>query len=220
MQNVETEHVELLQEDKQYIDNIVDAVRSLDFYSMKAVIKDAIDAGISTIKIIKRGVLEGLEDSGEMGLILAAEALSDGLLTIDEEKRQELARARNYKGKVVIGTIQGDIHSLGKSILIAIMKSFGMDVIDLGVDVSPEDFLEAAKLPDVKVIGISFLLSSVEPAVKRAVELLKNGNLELNPKIILGGAAVSEDIAEELKVDAFTKDAIEGVDFIDIWLRN
>ncbi len=220
MQNVDTEHVEILQEDKQYIDNIIDAVRSLDFYTMKAVIKEAIDAGISTIKIIKRGVLEGLEDSGEMGLILAAEALGDELLTIDEEKRQELARARNYKGKVVIGTIQGDIHSLGKSILIAIMKSFGMDVIDLGVDVSPENFLEAAKLPDVKVIGISFLLSSVEPAVKKAVELLQNGYLESKPKIILGGAAVSEDVAEELKVDAFTKDAIEGVDFIDIWLRN
>jgi methanogenic corrinoid protein MtbC1 len=203
-----------------YINNIIEAVNSLDFYSMKDTIQQAIEEGIPIIEIVKKGILKGLEESGEMGLILAAEALEDGILCIDEETRSSLAKVNNYSGKVVVGTIEGDIHNLGKSILIALMKSYGMDIIDLGVDVKPEKFEEAAQIPEVKVIGISFLLSSAEPAIKKVMALLKNEKLTIKVKVILGGAAVSPEIAEETNADAYAKDALEGVDIIDKWLRN
>ncbi|MFX1409696.1 MAG: B12-binding domain-containing protein [Promethearchaeota archaeon] len=202
-----------------YINNIIKAVNSLDFYSMKETIKQAIEVGVPIIEIIKKGILKGLDESGEMGLILAAEALEGEILCIEEETRRNLAKARNYSGKVVIGTIEGDIHNLGKNILIALMKSYGMDIIDLGIDVKPERFEEAARMPDVKVIGISFLLSSAESAVKRAMVLLKNGELVNKVKVILGGAAASPEIVEETKADAYARDALQGVDIIDKWLR-
>ncbi|MFX1298455.1 MAG: B12-binding domain-containing protein [Promethearchaeota archaeon] len=219
MEKVSLENKKKAKNHFYYINNIIEAVNSLDFYSMKNTIKQAIDVGVPVIEIIKKGILKGLAESGEMGLILAAEALEGEILCIDEETRRRLAKTRNYSGKVVIGTIEGDIHNLGKNILIALMKSYGMDIIDLGIDVKPEKFEEAARMPDVKVIGISYLLSSGEPFIKRAVSLLKNGELANKVKVILGGAAASPEITEETEADAYARGALEGVDIIDKWLR-
>ncbi|MFX1568333.1 MAG: B12-binding domain-containing protein [Promethearchaeota archaeon] len=205
--------------DNNYINNIIDAVKTLDFFSMKEAIKEAIDMEVSIIDIFKKGVLVGLEESGEMGLILAAEALEEGTNLNDEEEQRRLANSRKYSGKVVIGTIKGDIHSLGKNIATIIMKSYGMDVIDLGVDVEPKEFEKFAYLPEVKVIGISFLLSSVEPRIKEVMSLLKKGELRDKVRVILGGAAVSPEIAAETNADAYAKDAIKGVGIIEKWLR-
>ncbi|MFX1364140.1 MAG: B12-binding domain-containing protein [Promethearchaeota archaeon] len=186
---------------------------------MKETIKQAIDADVPIIEIVKNGILKALDESGEMGLILAAEALEGEVQSVEEEDRLDLSESRNYNGKVVVGTIEGDIHNLGKSILIALMKSYGMDIIDLGIDVTPDKFAEAARQPDVKVVGISFLLSSAEPAIRRAMTVLKNGEFSSKIKVILGGAAVSPEIAEETKADAYATDALQGVNIIDNWLR-
>jgi len=220
MKNISLEYESETRDDEYYINNIIEAVSILDYYSMKEAIKEAIDMGVSMVDIIKKGVLAGLEESGEMGLILAAEALEGEIISIDEEEQKRLAKSRNYSGKVVIGTIKGDIHSLGKNIASIIMKSYGMEVIDLGVDVEPKKFEEFAYLPDVKVIGISFLLSSAEPTIKKVMSLLKNGELKNKVKVILGGAAVSPEIAEETNADAYAIDALHGVDIIEEWLRS
>lgn len=220
MKNVSLEFENKTISDEYYIIKIIEAVNLLDFFSMKEAIKEAIDMGVPIVDIIKKGVLVGLEESGEMGLILAAEALEGEILSIDEEEQKRLAKSRNYSGKVVIGTIKGDIHSLGKNVASIIMKSYGMDVIDLGVDVEPEKFEELAYLPGIKVIGISFLLSSAEPAIKKVMSLLKNGELKNKIKVILGGAAVSPEIVEETNADAYAIDALQGVNIIEEWLRS
>ena len=220
LQQLNIEKLNKNHDEEYFINKITEAVESLDFFSMKESINQAVRAGISSVDIIKKGVLEGLGEAGDMGIILAAEALEGELSLIDDEKKKELTKARNYSGKVVVGTIQGDIHNFGKNISIAIMKSYGMDVIDLGVDVKPEKFLESAMLPNVKVIGISYLLSSGEPSVKKAVNLLKNDGLCKNVKIILGGAAASPEIAEETNADAYAKDALMGAEIIDTWLKS
>jgi 5-methyltetrahydrofolate--homocysteine methyltransferase len=213
------ENMNIVQNCEYFINNITDAVSSLDFFSMKKSIKEAIEMGISSIDIIKKGILKGLEDSGELGLILAAEAIEDAVSLFDEMKNEKLMHKKKYKGKIVIGTIEGDIHNLGKNVLIALMKSYGIEIIDLGVDVKPELFVEKAKLPEVKVIGISYLLSSVEPTVKTVMKLLKNGELNHKVKVILGGAAATPEIAKETKADAYAADALKGVEIIDKWLR-
>jgi 5-methyltetrahydrofolate--homocysteine methyltransferase len=219
MKNISLDYESKTRSEEYYITKIIEAVNILDFYSMKGAIKEAIDKGISIVDIIKKGVLVGLEESGEMGLILAAEALEGEIISIDEEEQKRLTKSRNYSGKVVLGTIKGDIHSLGKNIASIIMKSYGMDVIDLGVDVEPKKFEEFAYLPDVKVIGISFLLSSAESRIKEVMSLLKNGELRNKVKVILGGAAVSPEIAEATDADAYAIDALQGVDIIVKWLR-
>ncbi len=219
MKNISTEYKEVKKSDEHYINEIIEAVNILDFYSMKIAIREAINMRIPMVDIIKKGVLVGLEESGEMGLILAAEALDGEIISIDEEEQKRLAKSQNYSGKVVIGTIRGDIHSLGKNIAGIIMKSYGMDVIDLGVDVEPKKFEEFAHLPEVKVIGISFLLSAAEPRIKEVMSLLKTGELKNKVKVILGGAAVSQEIAEETNADAYATDALHGVDIIEKWLK-
>ncbi len=220
MKNISLEYESKTRSDEYYINNIIEAVSVLDFFSMKDAIKEAIDMGVPMVDIIKKGVLVGLGESGEMGLILAAEALEGEIISVDEEEQKRLAKSRNYSGKVVIGTIKGDIHSLGKNIASIIMKSYGMDVIDLGVNVEPKKFEEFAYLPDVKVIGISFLLSASEPRIREVMSLLKNGELKNKVKVILGGAAVSPEIAEETNADAYAIDALQGVDIIEEWLRS
>ncbi|UCC18723.1 MAG: cobalamin-dependent protein [Promethearchaeota archaeon] len=219
MKNITLKYENKTKSDEYYINNIIEAVNLLDFYSMKETIKKAIDNSISVVDIIEKGVLVGLEESGEMGLILAAEALEGEIISIDEEEQKKLNKSRNYSGKVVVGTIKGDIHSLGKNIAIILMKSYGMEVVDLGVDVEPKKFEEFAYLPDVKVIGISFLLSSAEPKIKEVMSLLKNEGLKNKVKVILGGAAVSPEIAEETGADAYAVDALQGVNIIEDWLR-
>ncbi|MFX1338679.1 MAG: B12-binding domain-containing protein [Promethearchaeota archaeon] len=212
------ENANIVQIDESLINHIIEAVETLDFFSMKESIKRAIKAGISSIDIIQKGILKGLEESGELGLILAAEAIEDAVLLLDETKYNDAANAKKYSGKIVVGTIEGDIHNLGKNVLVALMKSYGMDIIDLGVDVKPEVFFKYAKLPEVKVIGISYLLSSVEPAIKTVMNLLKKENLAHKVKVILGGAAASSEIAKETKADAYALDALTGVEIIDKWL--
>ncbi|MFX0030082.1 MAG: B12-binding domain-containing protein [Candidatus Hermodarchaeota archaeon] len=219
MKNISIEYEAEKRSEEYYINKIIEAVNVLDFYSMKAAIREAINVRIPIVDIIKKGVLIGLEESGEMGLILAAEALDGEIISIDEAEQKEMAKSRNYSGKVVIGTIKGDIHSLGKNITSIIMRSYGMDVIDLGVDVEPKKFEEFAHLPDVKVVGISFLLSAAEPKIKEVMSLLKTGELKNKVKVILGGAAVSQEIAEETNADAYAIDALQGIDIIEKWLK-
>lgn len=219
MKNISIEYEDVNRSNEYYINEIIEAVNILDFYSMKIAIREAINMKIPIVDIIKKGVLVGLEESGEMGLILAAEALDDEIISIDQEEQKRLAKSQNYSGKVVIGTIKGDIHSLGKNIAGIIMRSYGMDVIDLGVDVEPKKFEEFALLPEVKVIGISFLLSASEPKIKEVMRLLKTGELKNKVKVILGGAAVSQEIAEETKADAYALDALQGVDIIENWIK-
>lgn len=220
MKNISLEYESKTNTDNYYINKIIEAVNTLDFYSMKESIREAFDKGVSMSDIVKKGVLVGLEESGEMGLILAAEALEGEIILNDEEVQTRLAESQSYSGKVVIGTIKGDIHSLGKNIASIIMKSYGMDVIDLGVDVDPKEFEKFAYLPEVKVIGISFLLSSVESRIREVMSLLKKGDLSDKIKVILGGAAVSSEIAAETNADAYAIDAIQGVNIIEKWLRN
>ena len=220
MKNVSIEYEHEKRSDEYYINEIIEAVNILDFYSMKVAIREAIKMRIPIVDIIKKGILVGLEESGEMGLILAAEALDGEIISIDEEEQKRLAKSRNYSGKVVIGTIKGDIHSLGKNITGILLRSYGMDVIDLGIDVEPKKFVEFANLPDVKVIGISFLLSAAEPKIKEVMNLLKTGELKDKVKVILGGAAVSQEIADETNADAYAVDALQGVDIIEKWLKN
>ncbi len=115
------------------------------------------------------------------------------------------------KGKIVIGTVQGDIHDIGKNIVKTILIASGFTVEDLGVDVPPDNFIKAVKQPDVSILGLSALLTIAIDSVIDVINLLEKENLRSKVKIIVGGSAFNEDIVKNLDVDAYGKDPQEAV---------
>ncbi|MBQ4257634.1 MAG: cobalamin-dependent protein, partial [Clostridia bacterium] len=110
-------------------------------------------------------------------------------------------------GKAVIGTVQGDLHDIGKNLVCLMIESAGFEVQDLGVDVPAEKFVEAAADPAVKIVGVSALLTTTMPAMKATVEALNAAPERANYKVMVGGAPITQEFADEIGADAYTADA-------------
>jgi len=115
------------------------------------------------------------------------------------------------RGKVIIGTVKGDIHDLGKNIVITLLEGVGFDVVDLGVDVPIKKFVEAVKKEDAKVLGLSALLNSTYPVIKEVVDAISAAGVRDQVKIILGGAPINEHVREYAGADYYAKDAVAGI---------
>jgi 5-methyltetrahydrofolate--homocysteine methyltransferase len=123
------------------------------------------------------------------------------------------------KGKIVIGSIQGDIHDFGKIIISSLLSANGVEVVDIGIDAPPMKFISEALKVDANIIGISALLSSTQPLSKEVVEILKEKGQRDKFKVILGGSGVDQKTAiKRFGVDAAVNDGAEGVDIILSWL--
>jgi 5-methyltetrahydrofolate--homocysteine methyltransferase len=119
------------------------------------------------------------------------------------------------EGTVVIGTVQGDLHDIGKNLVAIMLKGAGFDVIDLGNDVSPEKFISTAEKEHADVIGMSALLTTTMPGMKDVVDLAKERNLYGRVKIIVGGAPLSAGYAKEIGADAYCFDGMNAVDTVN-----
>ncbi len=128
-------------------------------------------------------------------------------------------KGENNVGTVVIGTVKGDVHDIGKNIFVTLLKVGGYDVYDLGVDVSPETFLERAKEKNANVVAYSGLLTIALESMKKTTELLKANGLREKVKIIIGGLPVDELWMKEAEADAFTDNAFKGVKIVNEWLK-
>ncbi len=126
-------------------------------------------------------------------------------------------QASKSLGTVVVGTVAGDIHDLGKNIFINYARSAGFNVIDLGVDVSVERFISAVNQHKPLALGMSCLLTSTDKEIVRVIEGLKTQNIRDRVKVIIGGAALTEGFARGVGVDAFAPDAVTGTDIIKKW---
>jgi len=117
-------------------------------------------------------------------------------------------------GKVVLGTVQGDLHDIGKNLVSIMLKGAGFEVFDLGKDVPPEVFVDTAEKEEAGIIGMSTLLTTTAPAMVRVIEILKERGLDAKIKTIVGGAPVSQDLADEIGADAYGYDAANAVDTV------
>ena len=117
-------------------------------------------------------------------------------------------------GKIVIGTIQGDLHDIGKNLVAIMLKGAGFEVIDLGNNVPPEKFIETAKRENADVIGMSALLTTTMTAMKKVIDLLKEQGLSNKIKVIIGGAPTSEEFAQQIGADAYCYDAASAVECV------
>lgn len=183
----------------------------------------ALDEGYSSEDILNKGLLEGMSEATSRyrnneilitHILLAAGAMNIGTkvleanLPADEDMNDQMAR---IKGKVVIGTIKGDLHDIGKNLVKVMMEKNGIEVIDLGVDVEPKEFIDAAIQNNAGVIACSALITTAMPMLKEVVdEALKRGVRD-QVKIMIGGGPVTENYAQAIGADAYTDDAAEAV---------
>jgi methanogenic corrinoid protein MtbC1 len=149
-------------------------------------------------------------------LILAGEMMNQ----ITDILKPELAKLPEVKrlGKVVIGTVEGDIHDIGKNIVSFMLDVNGFEVLDLGVDVSPQKFVEAIRDFQPQVVGLSGFLTLAFDAMKETVEAIKTAGLRDRVKIMIGGGQISEEIRKYAGADAYGKDAMAGVSLAKKWV--
>ncbi len=185
----------------------------------EAAAKDGLQGGIPPLRMIDDGAMPALRQVGEgfssgelflPDLMLAARAMQSAMKVI--EPALAAGEARASAGKVVLGTVQGDIHEIGKNLVGTLLAANGFEVHDLGVDVSPERFVEQARSVDADLIGVSALLTTTMTGQRRIVEALQAAGLRPRVKVMVGGAPVTQAWADEIGADGFGEDAIGAVD--------
>jgi methanogenic corrinoid protein MtbC1 len=206
------------------MEDIINAIIDLDEQKVLKLVKEKIDANEDPLKILdacRQGMAKIGSESGEGGtifltdLIMAGEIFNEAMELLMPKLAGSITETL---GKVVIGTVEGDIHNIGKDIAINLLKAEGFEVIDLGVDVPAQKFVDAIKEHNPPVLGMSGLLTlSIEP-MKKAIEAINTANLREGLKIIIGGERMDEDVREHVGADAWVNDAAKGVRIIKEWV--
>jgi corrinoid protein of di/trimethylamine methyltransferase len=185
----------------------------------RALAQEALAAGVSPLEAINQGFVRGLDEvgqeyaCGEMflpDLVAAAEAMKAALAVL-EPALQAQGGAWNVLGKVVIGTVKGDIHDIGKTLVGTMLSANGFQVFDLGVNVAPEAFAAKAREVGAELVGVSALLTTTMGRQKDVIEALDDLGLRPGVKVMVGGAPVTADWAEQIGADGFSEDAIGAV---------
>ena len=182
-------------------------------------INEGLDSGMDPIDAIEKGLSKGIVKVGnEFGagilflpeLIQAAEVMQVGVGILDKKIQAE-GKTRKTLGKVVIGTVKGDIHDIGKSVVAAVLQANGYDVVDLGIDVENEAFVKAVIEHDADCVGMSSLLTLTIENMGHVIKELEEANLRDKVKVIDGGCPVTQEFADEIKADAVGFDAQDAV---------
>ncbi|ACL19775.1 Methionine synthase [Desulfitobacterium hafniense DCB-2] len=193
---------------------LADTVFRGDFGNAGQITRELIDSGVEPLTIINQGLIAGMDivapkfKAGEMfvpEVMMAARAMAVGMEVV-----KPLIQDADIpsKGTVLIGTVAGDLHDIGKNLVIMILESGGFKVVDLGVDVSVEKFVAAAKQYNPQVIGMSALLTTTMTAMKDTIDALTEAGLRQSLKVIVGGAPLSQEFASQIGADGYAADAM------------
>jgi 5-methyltetrahydrofolate--homocysteine methyltransferase len=178
----------------------------------------ALDEGLAPAEVLKGGLLAGMDQVGVdfrdgdlfvPEVLIAARAMHAGMDVL----RPLLAEADvPSAGKVIMGTAEGDLHDIGKNLVGMMLEGGGFEIIDLGTDVSPNKFIEAVQAEQAHLIGMSALLTTTMPAMKRTIDALVEAGLRENVKVMIGGAPVTRAFADEIGADGYAPDAASAVE--------
>jgi corrinoid protein of di/trimethylamine methyltransferase len=202
-----------------------EAILRLDLVTAKELCEEALTKNIAPLDVLENAMYPGLQEIGrkyEEGeyflpeLIAAGEIITEVMKILEPFMRKEEA---GLCGKVVIGSVRGDIHDIGKSILSILVSGAGTEVVDLGVDVSDERFVEATRKIKPSVVGLSALLTTTMTEMKTVIDALNRAGLREDVRVIVGGRPVSAQYANEIGADAYGEDALKGRDTIQKWLQ-
>jgi len=199
------------------LDEIKEHMVKLDSDMVPNLVKKALKQGFKPVEILN-ALTEGIRIVGDLyekgeyfvsDLLMSAEIFKEAMTHLEPLILKETAG--ETIARVVIGTVEGDIHDIGKNLVITMLKVNGFDVIDLGVDVPSQKFVEAVKQYKPDIVGMSALLTTTMWKMKEVIDALKREGLRDKVKIIIGGAVTSEKFAKEIGADAYAKDAVDAV---------
>jgi len=191
-------------------------IRVSDVEEIKETVDRTLKSGVDPLEILNT-LNQALDEVGrryEKGEYFLSELIMAGVLSTEVTSLLEphLIRSRRISlGKVVIGTVRGDIHDIGKNILVMMLRSAGFDVGDLGVDVPAENFANAIEEKQANILGLSALLTSSMDEMKKVIETIEKRGLRNRVKIVVGGRPLTREFAKEIGADGYAKDAVEGV---------
>jgi methanogenic corrinoid protein MtbC1 len=208
------------------LENIASAISKLDSSEhAKALVVDALSQGASPTEIIEKDIRRGLEivgDKYEANEYFLSELLYAGSLVSElfdllkpNMKNSQLGR----KGVIVLGTVKGDIHDLGKNIFKMLADSSGFEVHDLGVDVEPASFVNEARQSSPQVLALSALLTTALVEMRNTLDELRAAGVKANLRVLLGGNAVKKEFGAEIGADAAAFDAVEGLEICRGWTK-
>ena len=198
-----------------YIEEIKTLVMEGEDEEIVDKIKEAVDDGVDALDIVSNSLIQAMNEIGPMmasgevfvpEVLMSAETMQVGLEYLKPMINEEDI---DSAGVVVIGTVEGDLHDIGKNLVAMMLESSGFEVHNIGIDQSPQDFVDAIEKYNADIVGLSALLTTTMIAMKETVELIKNKGLDV--KITVGGAPVSEEFAKEIGADGYSEDASSAV---------
>ncbi|HHW08057.1 MAG TPA: 5-methyltetrahydrofolate--homocysteine methyltransferase [Clostridia bacterium] len=199
-------------------DQLASAIAELEDEKVLSLVKERLDAGVSPLEIVGK-LQEGMTEVGnrfEQGdyflseLIMAGEIMKDAMDILEPHLH---GQEQEFKGNVVIGTVKGDVHDLGKNIVVMLLKGAGYNVIDLGVDVSAEKFINAIKESKAPMVGMSVLLTGCQEGMKDIIAAIRAEGLDT--KIVIGGNYVDEKVKQYVGADYVGTSASDAVKIAD-----
>ena len=200
------------------LNQLRDAVLNGEYTKAGPLTEEVLEGGATAASVLNDGLIAAMDKVGALfkegeiyvpEVLLAAKAMQAGMTVL----RPELVKSGiESRGRVVVGTVRGDLHDIGKNLVAMMLEGAGFEIIDLGNDVPAKEFVEAAEKNDAQVIGMSALLTTTMHVMKETVELLKEKNLDGKVKTMIGGAPVTLSFADEIGVDGYGDDAATAVD--------
>ena len=191
-----------------------------DANAVSELTQKALDEGLRPAEVLSGGLLAGMDRVGMdfrdgklfvPEVLISARAMHAGM---DILRPLLIGDELSLAGKVMIGTVEGDLHDIGKNLVAMMLEGGGFEIIDLGTDVSVEAFIEAVRKEEPDVVGMSALLTTTMPSMKRTINALTEAGLRENLKIVVGGAPVTQDFASEIGADGYAPDAGSAVEMV------
>jgi corrinoid protein of di/trimethylamine methyltransferase len=202
------------------IEKLKNAVLELDVDRVRVAAEEAVRLGIDPVEAIENGLSKGVRTIGDRfavgeafiaELVMAAEAMKAGVEILRPVILQRKLQ-RKSTGVVVIGTVRGDIHDIGKNIVAVMLEAGGFEVNDLGVDVSPNRFIDKTKESKAHIVAMSALLRVTTLEQKNTVEAISRAGMRKNVKVAVGGAAVTPEWAREIGAEGYSENAVDAVE--------
>ena len=203
---------------KDYLEKLSQAVQDGDDERAVKLVKEALDKQTPAIDILNKGLVPGVQALGKLfkdgqaflpEILISVRAMNMGLEVLQPHLS---AKDISNRGKIVLGTVEGDIHDIGKNLVGMMLKSNGFDVIDIGVDISADSFLQAVQENEPNILAMSALLTTTITYFPVVIEVLKKAGLKGKTKVLVGGAAASRGYADEIGAEGYAADCISAVD--------
>lgn len=184
----------------------------------EALAQEALEQGLDPMECINQGLVKGIQKVGELfsngdyflpELIIGADAMKAALDVLEPALME--GQKREVVGKVVLGTVKGDLHEIGKTLVGTMLTANGFKVMDIGVDKEPQEFIAAIREMDADIVGASALLTTTMLQQKKLIEALEEAGLRNKVKVLVGGAPVTESFARDIGADGYAEDAISAV---------